>query len=193
MPAMPPARAVPLLRTLRRVTVVMDSSLGDALAGLTPAWIPFQTIGASVIQRMRKFARAQRVVSTIICWCFHASGAGGDFDVKQVDSSQSRHCKPAHEPYRHTGTLPAPQWYCRRRASFPRLIESLVPQCWRDVIVAGRSRKSSTGFDAPAIVSSRVSESARAAPDHRLHAADEVVVPACYPAAAAISCGEAVR
>src|SRR5712691_4345388 len=75
MPAMPPARAVPLLRTLRRVTVVMDSSLGDALAGLTPAWIPFQTIGASVIQRRRKFARAQHVVSTLICWCFHPPGA----------------------------------------------------------------------------------------------------------------------
>jgi len=94
---------------------------------------------ASVVQRMRTFARAQHVVSTIICWCFHAEQA----------------LQPAHEPYRHTGTLPAPQWYCRRRASFPRLIESSVPKCWRDVIVAGRSRKSSTGFGTPAIVSPR--------------------------------------
>jgi hypothetical protein len=42
---------------------------------------------------------------------------------------------------------------CRRRASFPRLIESLVPECWRDVILAGRSRKSSATFGTPAIVS----------------------------------------
>jgi len=34
-------------------------------------------------------------------------------------------------------------------------MESLVPECWRDVIVAGRSRKSSASFGTPAIVSLR--------------------------------------
>jgi hypothetical protein len=29
----------------------------------------------------------------------------------------------------------------------------LVPECWRDVILAGRSRKSSATFGTPAIVS----------------------------------------
>jgi hypothetical protein len=129
-----------------------------------------------MVQRMRTFARAQHVVSTIICWCSHSSRAGGaSARKKKGEFFAEQALQSAHEPYRHTGTLPAPQWYCRRRASFPRLIESLVPQCWRDVIVAGRSRKSSTGFGTPAIVSSRVSESARPTPDHRLHAAEEVV------------------
>jgi hypothetical protein len=115
----------------------------------------FSDYRASVVQRMRKFSRAQHVVSTIICWCFHSSGVGGDFDVKQGGFFAEQALQPAHEPYRHTGTLPAPQWYCRRRASFPRLIESLVPECWRDLIVAGRGRKSSTGFGTPAIASPR--------------------------------------
>jgi len=97
----------------------MDSSLGDALAGLTPAWIPFQTIGASVVQRMRKFARAQHVVSTIICWCFHASGVGSDFDVKQVDSSQSTHCSPRMN---HTA-IPEPS----RRRSGIAVAERVFP------------------------------------------------------------------
>src|SRR5882724_12562427 len=82
---------------------------------------------ASVVQRMRKFARAQHVVSTIIHllvfprfrrrWRFRREAGG--FFVEQA-------LQPAHEPYRHTGTLPAPLWYCRRRAGFPRLMESLV-------------------------------------------------------------------
>jgi hypothetical protein len=75
--------------------------------------------------------------------------------VKQGGFFAEQALQPAHEPYRHTGTLPAPQWYRRRRASFPRLTESLVPECWRDLIVAGRGRKSSTGFGTPAIVSPR--------------------------------------
>jgi hypothetical protein len=34
-------------------------------------------------------------------------------------------------------------------------MEGLVPECWRDVIVAGRGRKSRATFGTPAIVSLR--------------------------------------
>jgi hypothetical protein len=36
--------------------------------------------------------------------------------------------QPTHEPYRHTGPS-TQQWYCRRRAGFPRLVKSWVPEC----------------------------------------------------------------
>jgi hypothetical protein len=102
---------------------------------------------------MRTFPRAQHVVSTIICWCFRASSVSGDFGARQGEFFAEQALEPAHEPYRHIGTLPRAAAVCRRRASFPRLIESLVPECWRDVILAGRSRKSSATFGTPAIVS----------------------------------------
>jgi hypothetical protein len=38
---------------------------------------------------------------------------------------------------------------------FPRLIMKFDTGSWRDVIVARRSRKSSAGFEAPAMVSLR--------------------------------------
>src|SRR6202022_1049715 len=165
-PAMPPPSAVPLLRTLRRVTVVMHSSLvmcfGRSDAGLEC----LSVYRGCVVQRMRAFSRAQHVVSTIICWCSHSS-VGGDFGARQGEffAEQRRDdivpnrygdaigglyrvgaLQPAHEPY-----PPTQQWYCRRRASFPRLMESLVPECLREVIVAGRSRKSSATFGTPGI------------------------------------------
>jgi hypothetical protein len=58
---------------------------------------------------MRILTRAQHVVSTIICRCFHASGAGGDFGVKQGELLAGQALQPAHEPYRHIGTSPAQQ------------------------------------------------------------------------------------
>src|SRR6516225_5252595 len=66
MPAMPPTSAVPPLRTLRRVTVVMHPSLGVSelmLYGQSyPAWSPFQSIAppwsthAHVVARRAAFA-----------------------------------------------------------------------------------------------------------------------------------------
>jgi hypothetical protein len=79
----------------------------------------FSDYGASVVQRMRKSARAQHVVSTIICWCFHSAGVGGDFDVNQVDSSQSRHCSPRMN---HTA-IPVPS----RRRSGIAVAERVFP------------------------------------------------------------------
>jgi hypothetical protein len=48
-----------------------------------------------------------------------------DFGVKQGESFAGQALQPAHEPYRHIGIPPAQQWCCRRRAGFPRLMESL--------------------------------------------------------------------
>jgi len=109
---------------------------------------------------MRAFSRAQRVVSTIICWCSHA-GTGMAISARnRLNSSQSSGAiygdaigglygigalQPGYEAYRHTGLLHAAM-VLRRRASFPRLIESLVPECLRNLIVAGRSRKSSAAL-----------------------------------------------
>jgi hypothetical protein len=59
--------------------------------------------------------------------------------------------KPAHEPYRHTGplhaamALPSPSEFS---PSYRKLRTGML----RDVIVAGRSRKSSASFGTPAIV-----------------------------------------
>src|SRR5258707_6024205 len=55
---------------------------------------------------MRTFPRAQHVVSTIICWCFHASSVSGDFGARQGEFFAEQALQPAHEPYRHIGTLP---------------------------------------------------------------------------------------
>ena len=80
---MPPTSAVPLLRTLRRVTLVMHSSLvmlfGRSDAGLDS----LSDYRASVVQCIRAFLRAQHVVSTVICWCSQTPSAGGKFGVKQ--------------------------------------------------------------------------------------------------------------
>jgi hypothetical protein len=106
------------------------------------------------------------VVSTIICWYFHASSVSGDFGARQDEFFAEQALQPAHDHI----AISAPSRAAvvrRRRASFPRLIESLVPECWRDVILAGRSRKSSATFGKPAIVS--LGE--LAAVDHKYRAA----------------------
>src|SRR5216684_4420991 len=122
MPAMPPTSAVPLLRTLRRVTVVMDSSLGDS-AGLTPAWSPFQSIAPPWFNACARsgvrntLSRRSFVgVSTL-----PASVAISARD--SVNSSQNRHCS---RHMNHTA-ISAPSRaaaVCRRRASFPRLMKA---------------------------------------------------------------------
>ena len=73
---------------------------------------------ASVVQRMRTGSRAQHVVSTFICWCFHCSMA-----MPSAVCAVSAHCGQRVNQF----AIPDPstqQWYCRRRASFPRLIEA---------------------------------------------------------------------
>jgi len=65
----------------------MHSSSGDALGRSDAGLKCFSDYRASIVQRMRTFSRAQQAVSTIIYWSCHASGVGGDFDVKQGDSS----------------------------------------------------------------------------------------------------------
>ena len=55
---------------------------------------------------MRTFPRAQHVVSTIICWCFHASSVSGDFGARHDGFFAEQALQPAYEPYRHIGTLP---------------------------------------------------------------------------------------
>jgi len=96
----------------------------------------------SVVQRLRTFPRAQHVVSTIICWCFHWFDAGGDFGVKEGEFFAEQLLQRAHEPYRipvpsHAAVvLPSPR-------EFSPSYGKLWYLCWRGVIVAGRSRKSS--------------------------------------------------
>src|SRR5260370_31185129 len=100
MPAMPPKSAVPILRTLRRVTVVMHSSLvmrfGRSDAGLEP----FSVYRASVVQRMHTFSRVQHVASRIIYWCDIVLNRCGDAigGLYCIGAPQ-----PAHEPHRPTG------------------------------------------------------------------------------------------
>src|SRR5260221_2256729 len=96
---------------------------------------------ASVIQRMRAFSRAQRVVSTIICWCSHA-GTGMAISARnRLNSSQSsgaiygdaigglyciRALQPRDEAYRPTCLLHAAivAMMVRRPARVSRLILS---------------------------------------------------------------------
>ena len=73
--------------------------------------------------------------------------------MKQGEFFAKRALQPAHEPYRHIGTLPRSSGIAVAERVFPVLWKSLVPECWRDVIVAGRSRKSSTSFVAGGLVS----------------------------------------
>jgi hypothetical protein len=66
----------------------------------------FSDCCASAVQRMRAPSRAQHVVSTVICWCSQTSGVGGNSDVKHSRFLAEQALQPAHEPYRHIGTLP---------------------------------------------------------------------------------------
>jgi hypothetical protein len=114
-------------------------------ADLTSAWNPFQSIASSRCTACARVRVAQHVVSTIICWCSLTSDADGNFSAKKLDSSQVGHCSrrinhtAISAPSRAAVVLPLP-------SGFSRLMESLVPECWRDPIVAGRCRKSSTSF-----------------------------------------------
>src|ERR1700737_3068491 len=78
---------------------------------------------ASVVQRMRAFSRTQHVVSTIICWCSHASTVSGDFGARQGEFFAEQAPQPAHEPYRHIGTLP--------RSSRVAVAERVFPVLWK--------------------------------------------------------------
>jgi len=69
------------------------------LVDLTPAWSTFSDYRASVVQRMPTFLRARYVVSTIICWCSHAFGVGGDLSAKQGELFAEQELQPVHEPY----------------------------------------------------------------------------------------------
>ena len=72
---------------------------------------------------MRAFPRAQPVVSTVICWCSQTPSVGGNFGVKQGGFFAEQALQPAHEPYRHIGTLP--------RSSGVAVAERVVPVLWK--------------------------------------------------------------
>jgi hypothetical protein len=96
-----------------------------------------------MVQRMRTSLRAQHVVSTIIFWCRHASSVGGDLGAKQGEFVAERGLQPAHEPCGHTGILPCAAVVLPSLSEFSPSYSNVVPEHWRDVIVAGRGRKSS--------------------------------------------------
>jgi hypothetical protein len=75
-------------------------------AGLTPAWTYFLNNAHLRGQRACTLSRALHVVSTIICWCCHASELGGDCGARQDVSLARQALQPAHDPYGHIGTLP---------------------------------------------------------------------------------------
>src|SRR5258708_15693680 len=124
MPAMPPTSAVPLLRTFRRVTVVMHSSLVVMPLGRSDAGLEcLSDYRASAVQRMGTFPRAQHVVSTIICWCFRASRVSGEFGARQGEFFAEQALQPGLFPYRHIGTLP--------RSTGVAVAERVFPVLWK--------------------------------------------------------------
>src|SRR5215468_9388920 len=98
MPAMPPTSAVPPLRTLRRVTVVMHPSLGVSelmLFGQSYAGLESLSVyRASVVQRMRTLSPAQYVGSmrkpiraTLFgCCALDASGHNAPLPSNEMNS-----------------------------------------------------------------------------------------------------------
>src|SRR3954451_24723211 len=100
MPAMPPTTAAPLLRTFRRVTIVMHSSSGDAFGRSDAGLKCLSDYRASIVQRMRTLSCAQHVVSTMICWSFRSSDVGGRFPRETGRMFAEQLLQPAHEPYR---------------------------------------------------------------------------------------------
>jgi hypothetical protein len=76
---------------------------------------------ASVVQRIRAFSRAQHVVSTVSWWCSQTSSVDGNFGVKQGGFFAKRALQPAHEPYRHIGTLPRSSGVAVAERVFPVL------------------------------------------------------------------------
>jgi len=129
---------------------------------------------ASVAQRMPTPSSAQYVGSMIFCRCSTCSAVVASSPPNMVNASQSSGAttsfpivaaiRPAarivsalqHEPHRHNGpsraatVLPWPSGFSPSYMKFST-------GSWRDVIVARRSRKSSASFDAPAMVSVRLS------------------------------------
>jgi hypothetical protein len=102
-----------------------------------------------VLQRMRASSRAQHVVSTIICRRARSSGANGDFGVKQGELfARSRPCSRRMNPTAISASLPRSSGVAVAARVFPVLWRAWAPECWRDVIVVGRGRKSSASFDA---------------------------------------------
>jgi hypothetical protein len=77
---------------------------------------------------MRALSRAQHVVWTIICRCFHSSSADGDFGVKQGELFAGQALQPAHEPYRHIGILPRSSGVAVAVRVFPVLWRAWVPE-----------------------------------------------------------------
>jgi hypothetical protein len=84
---------------------------------------PLSVYRASVVQRIRASSRAQHVVSTVICWRSQTSSVGGNFGVKQGGFFAEQALQPAHEPYRHIGTLP--------RSSGVAVAERVFPVLWK--------------------------------------------------------------
>src|SRR5215210_4997452 len=85
MPAMPPTSAVPPLRTLRRVTVVMHSSLG--VSELMPFGQSYAGL-ESPLSRRRGSTHAN-ATTCAIRWLDHLQRRGGEFAAKQANSLQS--------------------------------------------------------------------------------------------------------
>jgi hypothetical protein len=103
----------------------MHSSPGDGDPfGRSDAGLEFVSVDrASFGQRMRTFSHAQHVVSTIISRCCQSSSVGGDFGAGQGELLAKQALQPAHEPYRHIGTLP--------RSSGIAVAERVFPVLWK--------------------------------------------------------------
>src|SRR3984957_3506328 len=126
MPAMPPTSAVPPLRTLRRVTLVMHSSLGDAVR---PIW---RRLGVLFrLSRLRGSTPAHGFACATRCldnhfWRSHGFGVGDNFSAKPGEFFASRRRDIAANQYgdavdglywvgalqsAHDSYPPAQQWY----------------------------------------------------------------------------------
>jgi hypothetical protein len=76
---------------------------------------------ASVVQRMRTFLPARHVVSRIICRCSHAPASAMISARGQGEFFAEQALQPAHEPYRHIGTLPRSSGVAVAERVFPVL------------------------------------------------------------------------
>ena len=76
-----------------------------------------------MVQRIRAFSRAQHVISTVSWWRSQTSSVDDSFGVKQGGFFAEQALQPAHEPYRHIGTLP--------RSSRVAVAERVFPVLWR--------------------------------------------------------------
>jgi hypothetical protein len=114
-------------------------------ADLTPAWIHFQIIAPPWFNACER----SRVRNTLFRRSFvGVAGLPASVAISarnRVNSSQCRHCSQRMNhtailaPSRAAVLLPSP-------SGFSPSYRGLVPECWRNVIVAGRCRKSSASF-----------------------------------------------